>query len=255
MSGFGTTVWVAHVWRDWETDTDSQQPLDTTKAARQYAHWRFADQLAAQSSDDDVARGVVMQKLWNAVDGRVRLLFELYELRTLARRLGWTGKQKPQQLEVLVRLGLLRPLALNKLKNIRNAVEHADEEPPSQDETINLVDLVWYFLRSTDTYVSRMVTDFEVFLPDAVGADQVTVGTFHVGFTYPVSTWTPTIAGKLRLADLCAEERLDLLAIDLTEPARVDEDGVFFSGTIRSKGPAFESLVRSYFRHDLVDPD
>jgi len=254
MSAFGETVWVAHVWRDWETDGDSQQPLDTTRAARQYAHWRFADELTAQSRNDDVARGVVMQKLWNAVDGRVRLLFDLYELRTLARRLGWTGRHKSQQLEILVRLGLLRPLALNKLKNIRNAIEHADDDPPSQDEAANLVDLVWYFLRSTDAYVSRVVTDINV-VPDDYHAAGQSFSTFSVDLTYPFGTWTPTISGRLPLTDLIAEERQDLLAIDLTEPARIDSDVVFVDGTIRPRGPAFESFVRSYFRHDLVDPD
>ena len=87
-------VGVQHAWRNWEVDCGSHVPLDLTRGTRHYAHWKFADQLASIAQLDDVARGVMMQKLWNAVDGRVRLLFQLYELRTLLRHLGWTGMQK-----------------------------------------------------------------------------------------------------------------------------------------------------------------
>lgn len=54
-------------------------------------------------------------------------------------------------IELLARLGLVRPLVLNQIRVLRNAVVHSEDAPhPSQDETQTFLDIAWYFLRSTD---------------------------------------------------------------------------------------------------------
>jgi hypothetical protein len=51
---------------------------------------------------------------------------------------------------------------LTKLLEIRNAIEHEDKKPPKRNECLELVDIVWYFLKSTDNMVCTEKSEFEV---------------------------------------------------------------------------------------------
>lgn len=246
----GGTVWLDPIWRGWETDGSSHQPVDQRLGARQYDHWGFAERLTLQARGDDVARGTMMQKLWNAVDGRVRLLFELYGIGTLARNLGWTGRGRLTKLQVLTRLGLVRPLALNQLQKIRNLIEHQDREPPTHEDALQLVELVWYFLRSTDSYVCSILTYVDLVPPRAVDSPSQ-----FVSVTYDLGTWAPLVRGRLPATAFATKDETDLLALDTSLPLSRDGAIVTVNATINPTGPAFEALVRSYFRHDLIDTD
>jgi hypothetical protein len=52
--------------------------------------------------------------------------------------------------EILEAVGLVRPALLKYLLDVRNAIEHNDARPPSQKRCTELLDMTWYFLRSTD---------------------------------------------------------------------------------------------------------
>ena len=45
---------------------------------------------------------------------------------------------------------------LKKLYSIRNKVEHEDAAPPTLSECTELIDFVWYYLRSTDKICSEI---------------------------------------------------------------------------------------------------
>ncbi len=60
------------------------------------------------------------------------------------------GKKK--KLEKLEELGIVKPLLINKLISIRNGIEYDGHTPPSQVECEELIDIVWYFYKSTDRY-------------------------------------------------------------------------------------------------------
>lgn len=56
-------------------------------------------------------------------------------------------------LELLESYGIVRPLIMRNLLDIRNDIEHHDVNPPEPTRCKELVDVVWYFLKSTDAIV------------------------------------------------------------------------------------------------------
>jgi hypothetical protein len=96
-------------------------------------------------SSDRNQRADVISNLKRAVDHRLKILNDLYCFK------GIPLKDLPkEQLDVMERFGIVRQLMLGKLYDIRNAVEHEDSPPPSYDNTKQLAEFVWYFLRTTD---------------------------------------------------------------------------------------------------------
>lgn len=61
---------------------------------------------------------------------------------------------------MLEAFGIVRPLLLKKLLKIRNDIEHEDSDPPSHNQCKEYVDVVWYFLKSTNRIVSMKSDDF-----------------------------------------------------------------------------------------------
>ena len=63
------------------------------------------------------------------------------------------------QIEILAFLGIAKPILAKKLFNLRNRGEHQFEDPPSVGECQELSEFVWYFLRTTDMMLRRIITD------------------------------------------------------------------------------------------------
>ena len=100
---------VKRTWDAWSADAEAWTVLDEEIASRAYTLWNFAADLNARSNDD-VGRGTVVQKLWNAVDHRIRALHTIYHL-NLARPL-LALPRATTSLDVLHHLGVVRPLIL-----------------------------------------------------------------------------------------------------------------------------------------------
>src|SRR5207247_1310376 len=95
---------------------------------------------------------------------RVSTLRQLYDLK----RLPLPDRPK-EDLALLEYLGLIRPMMLEKLIAIRNAYEHEDAAPPDIAACRDFVDLIWYFLRSTDMWVRHVPFDFDMAARDSTG--------------------------------------------------------------------------------------
>lgn len=62
---------------------------------------------------------------------------------------------KPKSyLDLLEKIGIVRPLILKKLLTIRNEIEHNDAPPPSFNQCSEYIDVLWYFLQSTTRFLS-----------------------------------------------------------------------------------------------------
>jgi hypothetical protein len=168
-------VWIDPSWLSWEyralqsvpEESTSFDPSDTITSpseatARLYdIHQHACDRLEGEPSRDD--RGDTIIALRRVVGRRVKELTEIYELRKLP-----TGVKPKYDLELLEYFGIIRPFMLKRLIDLRNSVEHEDSSPPPTDECLMFVDLVWYFLRSTDKLVHGRVEeiDFEGHISD-----------------------------------------------------------------------------------------
>lgn len=236
-------VWVSPCWTDWYQMGMSSDPVDDSRSARAYAHWHLADELSRRDPESDVTRGAVVLKLWHAVDGRVRLLHDLYALNDLASRLGW-GSERLTIIEVLGRLGLVQPLALQDLKKIRNLVEHADRGAPSPADCRRFIELVWYFLRSTDLFASRVVRDFEL----------ESGGPYFASFNRPARSWAWTIYGRFPDASVSTTPSDTAMELHLDKPISEVAAGVVSLGGAMVNSPtALRDVVAGYFLLDLPD--
>jgi hypothetical protein len=151
---------------NWRVSIGTHVEHDRKLGVRSYEIWAHAEQLLAQALDDYRVSGITT--MWRAIDHRIRLLERIYSLKNIP------IKDKPNDpLNLLEYLGIVRPLMLQKLKEIRNAVEHEDMSPPSSEDCNVLLEFTWYFLRSTDGMVQRMTTHLLLELTDTPneGAD------------------------------------------------------------------------------------
>ncbi|MDD9180712.1 MULTISPECIES: hypothetical protein [Aliivibrio] len=87
----------------------------------------------------------IISNLKRAVDFRINQLSKKYKLKELKCLFGAKGSY-----DLLVMLGVIRPLMLEKLITLRNQVEHQFEIPNNIDLCKELTEFVWYFLKTTD---------------------------------------------------------------------------------------------------------
>jgi hypothetical protein len=147
-------IWLEPSWLTWENHQMSSKPLDREKAKRAYEiHEHASNRLAHGATKLDRVDAITSLK--RAVTQRVQVLKEAYEL-------GWLSiPNKPKRdLELVAYLGIVRPLMLRRLIEIRNLLEHEDSDPPSSEDCEIFADFVWYFLRSTDVLAHRRLTRF-----------------------------------------------------------------------------------------------
>ena len=106
------------------------------------------------------------------------------------------------------------------------------------------MDLVWYFLRSTDIFVSRMFADVTLVDED----DE-----HWVEITYDADTWLPRIRGWLPQDVVRTTERAEALELVLERPVKSEGSRTYVVGTLRAGAPHLLRLVQEYFLLDLVD--
>ena len=80
-----------------------------------------------------------------------------YRVRDLVKNLGFNhianpNLKKEQKLEQLEDIGIVKSLLIKKLLNIRNNIEYEGATPPNPSDCEELIDIVWYFYKTTDIY-------------------------------------------------------------------------------------------------------
>lgn len=156
-------VWIEPSWLFWKQSVEGRIVSSTTDAVdRPYEiHQHVCDRLAGDPSDLD--RVDAITTLRRAVAHRVRRLMDMYELRKLP-----NPRKIKGELQLLASFDIIRPFMLKRLIDIRNIVEHQDSRPPSTEDCLMFADLIWYFLRSTDSLVHGLLADL-LFYPPGTG--------------------------------------------------------------------------------------
>jgi Protein of unknown function (Hypoth_ymh) len=170
--------WLDPSWISGQIALIWQESLEVDAARRPYEIYQHAcDRLTNDASALDRVDAITTLK--RAVTQRARVLTEAYGLDALPLR------DKPRDhLKLLAYLGIVRPLMLRRLIDIRNFVEHEDRSPPDIDDCLAFADFVWYFLRSTDLLVHRRIAEIEygfTFGETGEGHITVTYGERHRG--------------------------------------------------------------------------
>lgn len=147
--------WLAPECLSWNASLESAREAGGTDRHRAYEHLAHAEKLLAMASTDEMHLIDVVTTLKRCVNHRLQDLNAFYDFSSAPLR------NRPKRLlDQLAAFDLIRPFLLQHLIDIRNAVEHEDESPPSHERCAELTDVVWYFLRSTDSVASRKTTTF-----------------------------------------------------------------------------------------------
>lgn len=157
---------------DWNYYSQWATILPDDKWERPYEMWEYSRALVDNATTEfELGDGIANLK--RALNHRLQLIERSYNLRSI--HPSWRNKG---YLEILEDFGLVRPYLMKSLLTIRNDIEHNDAEPPEKERCKEFVDIVWYFLKSTDPLVQVLKSSNAYDLFDEEGYET------HYGFNF-----------------------------------------------------------------------
>jgi hypothetical protein len=227
---------------------------------RAYQIWEHADHILQQCCSEFHLIDVITT-LKRAVNQRLTLLDKLYKFKRIPIR------EKPSDLLKILRyVDIIRPIMVEKLIDIRNAVEHQDAPPPDREACKIFSEFVWYFLRSTDKLVREMALTFNLYPAES------DLSLYSVECTMlSEQGWNPTIGGWmpsqlisdeaedgwLRITGQKSDQLPDYLRDSLESLSgpqdqfgnhRPPTEVSYFEGQIRGPAECLKTLIQLYFK-------
>lgn len=205
-------MWLSPEFLKW--DTYPEYELSDQNYRRAYDMWSHADQVLRQFQDD-FHRVDALSTLKRALSHRLQLLKDLHKLDAIP--LSRKPKRTIEQLEFF---GVVRPTMLIQLIDVRNAIEHEDAPPPPYKRCLELLDFVWYFLRSTDRLATRLITDIYFHQPRAKDYD---TGYFVTIETGPQNAWQMNFVASVNSSLLREDKENDWFQVRIDSLETRDE--------------------------------
>ncbi|MET3505698.1 hypothetical protein [Halalkalibacter oceani] len=145
----GHQIWLSKEILEWNIDGGESFSVSLEEWKRPYEIWEFSRKLIDENNDrDNLSEGIISLK--RSYEKRQKSIIANYPLGNI----NFNYKVPPKKrLELMEQYGLIRPLLIKKLLDIRNSIEHTDKSPPNKSECLELLDYVWFFLKSTDELV------------------------------------------------------------------------------------------------------
>ena len=143
-----TIRWLHPAWLTWPMSAESINLSPMRMHERAYILLQHAQALVEQETPSREIRADALVNLRRALDLRVQGLVDQFNLKEVP-----IQKKPKGSLELLEFFGLVRPMMTKNLVEMRNAVEHQDEEPPTAERLQELCEFLWYFLRSTEVRI------------------------------------------------------------------------------------------------------
>jgi hypothetical protein len=253
-------MWLSPEILNWQISLGTHEEHNRKFGARSYEIWSHAEHLFSQPYNEFRISGI--STLWRAIDHRLRLVERIYSLKNIP------IKDKPNDyLNLLEFLGIVRPLMLQKLKEIRNAVEHEDASPPDTESCQVFLEFTWYFLRSTDGMTQRLITHLLLESADGLSGEDSEYW-FDID-NGPRRNWIPKISGWVT-PNLISGQPIDnwfIVKVDRSETrnelvdrlkdvesadslnssgrGRNPED-IFISGEIRGTGESLKNVTKLF---------
>lgn len=208
----------------------------------------------------DIGRIDILANLKRAIDHRIKRISKLYSFKMM----NSFGFSK-EYLERLEQLGLVKPLMIDAIYNIRNQIEHHYFDPPDKQRCAELADFVWYFLKATDSYVRYLVEG--VILEFDYQPGYMPVYWVLMKFAYPYNWKKVSIRGWLHPDDLtpspsngvevCVDRVLaksDTERPIVEEAAELwdylDDKAISFSGVITLDKTNGQDILKAIFKAD-----
>ena len=147
-------IWLCNSVLDWSATIESYGYTNAEDCQRAHELWKHAE-LFLKDDANEFNRVDVISNLKRCLNQRLKFIEQVYSLKKIA-----LSDSPKGYLEYLASLGLVRPYMLKQLMLIRNDIEHNDAPPPNIERCRELLDLTWYFLKSTDSFVAWRKNDF-----------------------------------------------------------------------------------------------
>jgi hypothetical protein len=188
-------MYLSKVFLEWPYGDCESTGVDYELLIRAHDIWRHAqDRLKKEPCEFDLVDCISALK--RSVNSRLKTLDKVYNLSALP-----SLRSKKQVLEKYQDYGLIRPAILKDLFDVRNLLEHEDVKPPSAANCHYYVDIVWYFLKSTDSLL-QMKCDSLVY-----GNDRSEI------FVGPDENWNFSFNGQLEKSLLSEEDKEQFVEI------------------------------------------
>ena len=252
-------LWLTSDIFNWVTSVQTANISRGREWLRAYEVWKHAD-VTLQKTCNEFHLIDAITTLKRAVDHRLRLLDKLYKFK----RIPIQGKPS-DLIKIMHYMDIVRPIMVEKLIQIRNAVEHEDASPPDWETCKVFSEFVWYFLRSTDNLVREIVLDFNLYPAESdlnLYSVECRIGIEH--------GWNPTIGGWLPSQLVSDESRDNWLSIigdkydRLSDYLAIPQDSsnegnrsvdngpqtevTYFMGEIRGPAECLKRLIQMYFK-------
>lgn len=140
------TVLLSSEVLDWEERADSSTLLGREYLVP-YTYCRQAERLAENNTRHNLID--LISNLKRSIDHRIKHISSVYKIKKAPFFLNSVS-------ETLVSLDVVRPFMLKEIIAIRNAVEHQFADPPAHNRCVELIEVVWYFLKSTDQLAKQV---------------------------------------------------------------------------------------------------
>lgn len=197
-------IWVFEdvlYWND-IASTGSHQYYGESK--RSYEIWERANNLVEKNETQfDLSDGITNLK--RSLNHRLQLIEKIYNFK----KINFDNMPKGY-LELLESYGIVRPYLMKTLMQIRNDIEHNDAIPPNQLRCKELADVVWYFLKSTDSIVLTVIDYIEFGFYNKNGEDTPYYFSIEIDYCNHASI---KINGQFPREVISFEERNDFICI------------------------------------------
>jgi hypothetical protein len=140
----GKTLYISTEILKWDTFIGSWSNVEIQEIKRPYEILSHSESLIKENASDFNLSDSIAN-LRRALNHRLKQIEDNYKLKSAK----YIGMPKGY-LELLEEYGLAKPYIIKKLMEIRNKIEHKDIKPPRRDRCRELIDITWYFLKSTD---------------------------------------------------------------------------------------------------------
>ena len=182
-------IWLSNSFLHWYAEMQCSSYTSVEDRLRAYKLWQHAELIAAGDANE-FNRVDIVSNLKRCLNQRLKFIEHVYSLKKIA-----SSDSPKGYLEYLESLDLVRPYMLKQLMTIRNDIEHNDASPPNIERCRELLDLTWYFLKSTDGFVSRCKNNCVLrYLSDKGDETQYWLNfdiDFNSNHTITINGWVP----------------------------------------------------------------
>ncbi|WP_462410394.1 hypothetical protein [Neobacillus sp. Marseille-QA0830] len=207
-------MWISKEILSWKGEVDSS--FLNEHDIRSYQLWSHAENIL-NNHHDELHLADAIYALIRSVIRRLEVLNEIHSFLKINPPLF-----PKKTLEQLSYLGIIRPLLLERLIKIRNEIEQDDLSPPSINQCSELLDVVWYFLRSTDSLVKNPPNSITCYPKWGQEEEWISIQTGYK------EHWNIIVSGKIPSSLVSDIYKVGYFRVECVERFRVEHNRISF---------------------------